>query len=83
MYKSFILLDEYNKLIPEEKKCIKNCSLDNIYKYEFKNICYSKCPKELKETKENYCEAFCNETNPFVIIDTQECVEFCDFNLFS
>ena len=75
--------DTYSKLIPNERKCIKNCSLDNIYKYEFKNICYSKCPKELKETKENYCEAFCNETNPFVIIDTQECVEFCDFNLFS
>ena len=74
--------DEYNKLIPEESKCINNCSLAESYKYEFRNICYSKCPKGLKETKENYCEAFCNETNPFVIIDTQECVEFCDLNLF-
>ena len=71
----------YNKLIPDKRECIKNCNLDDIYKYEFKNICYSKCPNESKEINENYCEALCNEENPFVIIKTQECVDFCDFSL--
>ena len=73
--------DEYNKLIPDERKCIKNCLLDATYKYEYKNICYSKCPGESKETKENYIEAFCNETNPFVIVETLECKDFCDIEL--
>ena len=33
--------NEYNKLIIEKKKCIDNCINDNIYKYEYDNICYS------------------------------------------
>ena len=73
--------DEYNKLLPDKRKCIKNCSLDDIYKFEYKNICYSKCPGESKATKENYCEIFCNETNPFVIVETLECKDFCDIEL--
>ena len=35
---------EYNKLIPEEKECVKMCSLDSIYKFEFDNQCYIQCP---------------------------------------
>ena len=74
---------EYNKLIPVEKECIKNCSLDDKYKYEFRSICYMECPKESKQSKEknNYCEAICDENNPFVIIETQECVDFCEITL--
>ena len=30
----------YNKLIKEKNQCIDNCKKDEIYKYEFKNICY-------------------------------------------
>ena len=68
--------------MPEERKCIKNCSLYDAYKFEFRNICYSNCPQESKEViGTNYCEALCNEKNPFVIVDTQECVELCDINL--
>ena len=36
--------DKYNKLINEKKKCVNNCSNDNLYKYEYNNICYEKCP---------------------------------------
>ena len=75
--------DTYSKLIPNERKCIKNCSLDNIYKYEFRNMCYSECPKESKETKDNYCEALCDEENPFLIVETQECVDFCELVLIT
>ena len=31
--------------------------------------------------KEYYCEALCNETKPFVMINTQECVDFCEISL--
>ena len=76
--------NEYNKLIPDKRECLNNCSLDDTYKFEFRNICYSECPKEKsKESKDNYCEALCNEEKPFVIVQTQECVDFCLPNLIS
>ena len=31
---------KYNKLIIEKNKCISNCDLDTIYKYEYDNKCY-------------------------------------------
>ena len=76
---------EYNKLIIYNRECIKECELDEEYKYEFKNKCYSNCPRESKKSINNnyYCEALCNEEKPFLIIETQECVEFCDINEIS
>ena len=35
---------EYDKLIPDIRKCISNCSNDEYYKYEFNNRCYNICP---------------------------------------
>ena len=81
----FLCPEEYNKLILNERECTKNCELNNIYKYEFRNKCYSQCPIESKESieKEYFCEVICNEENPFVNIEIQECVEFCDINEFT
>ena len=36
-------LDGY-KLIKEKRKCILDCKNDEIYIYEFENLCYRKCP---------------------------------------
>jgi hypothetical protein len=71
---------EYNKLQIDKGECLFDCKLDDTNKYEFRNICYKKCPKESIESKikDYYCEALCNEEKSFVIIETQECVEFCD-----
>ena len=33
-----------DKLILEENRCIDRCENDNIYKFEYKKICYQKCP---------------------------------------
>ena len=73
---------EYNKLIIDKRECIKQCSSNTIYKYEFRNKCYELCPKdsELSLIKDLFCEALCSEEKPFVIIETQECVDFCDIN---
>ena len=38
--------ENYNKLILENKKCVKTCDKDNTYKYEFQNRCYQNCPEE-------------------------------------
>ena len=37
--------EQYNKYIETKKRCIDQCKNDNIYKYEFKNKCYRKCPE--------------------------------------
>ena len=75
--------EEFSKLQIDSRECIKNCSLDKSNKFEFRNECYKSCPKDSIESvnKANYCEAICNEKKPFVIINTQDCVEFCDIEL--
>jgi len=40
----------YNKLIIAKNKCIDDCNKDNIYKYEYKNICYEKEQENLETT---------------------------------
>ena len=80
----------YNKLIEDKKECISDCSKDNLYKYEFKNKCYTECPFNsiIREKDEDlsqffldkniFCKPICNESNPFEIIYLQECVEYCE-----
>ena len=41
------------KLIKDKKKCIKSCESDDIYFYEYKNICYDDCPGETHPTIDN------------------------------
>ena len=36
--------DNYNKLIQNKRKCVNNCSSDDIYKYEYNNECFKGCP---------------------------------------
>ena len=38
--------EEYNKLIKEKNMCIDDCQKDDIYKYEYNNICYKNYPIE-------------------------------------
>ena len=42
-----------NVKITEDKTCIIDCSNDNIYKYEYNNICYKKCPIETHYSYKN------------------------------
>ena len=44
---------KYNKLIKEQKKCIKKCIKDNTYKYNYNNICLQNCPNNTYYTNEN------------------------------
>jgi hypothetical protein len=32
------------KFIIDKNTCIDNCSKDNVYRYEYENLCYSSCP---------------------------------------
>ena len=44
-----------NKMILDKKICISECNLDNIYKYEYNNFCYQKCPEGYYDSN-NKCE---------------------------
>ena len=46
--------EKYNKLILEKNKCIDECKKDEIYRYEYNNICYSKCPNGTINDENNY-----------------------------
>ena len=73
---------EKYSLIKGKNKCINECKYDNYNKYEFRKICYNDCPQISKKSieKDYFCEAICDEENPFVRISTQECLKFCDIN---
>ena len=36
--------ENFSKLILDKNKCINKCGIDNIYRYEYDNICYKECP---------------------------------------
>ena len=46
--------EKYNKFIPNKKKCIDNCGNDDIYRYEFNNICYDEEIKKIIPSNDNY-----------------------------
>ena len=45
--------EDYSKLIKDQKKCVKNCTKDDEYKYEYNNICYQECPAGTFQSPEN------------------------------
>ena len=59
-------LDEY-KLIVEKNKCIKNCSNDDIYIYEFNNKCFKECPQNTFISSKNPYICDINKTNEFAL----------------
>ena len=68
-----------SKFIPEKKYCIDDCSKDDIFKYEYKNNCYDKCPNKTSSLLNNiyYCEIECSYDLPYEIIELQNCVQYC------
>ena len=45
---------EVNLLIKDKNKCIEDCKLDNIYKFQYNGECLKNCPNGTKE-KDNIC----------------------------
>ena len=48
------------KYIVEEKLCINDGSNENIYNFEYNNICYENCPNDIILSNGNY---LCMNTN--------------------
>ena len=81
----------YDKLIENKSECVSDCANDNLYQYEFRKKCYTSCPHgSIKRENEKdtplfnfdskyFCKPICNESTPFEMILTQQCVKKCDF----
>ena len=52
---------QYNKLIINKSQCIDECKNDDIYRYEYNNICYKNCPNYTIQDETNYtCKDYLN-----------------------
>ena len=71
---SFYLSPEH-KIIFETYECLYNCSKDDIYKYEYNNICYRICPNNTKFFYENNScvDIICK--NNFYNYNQTECID--------
>ena len=70
---------EHNKLILEKNKCIDNCINDNIYKFEYENICYKECPNGTAPilNNKNLCQLKCEGNLLYVDLINKKCLENC------
>ena len=67
---------EYNKLILDKKKCIKNCKDDEIYKYDYNNICYNKYNEFIQEClSSNFHNGICKINNKNNIESKDEIIQ--------
>jgi len=71
------------KIIYDKRKCLDQCQSDEIYKYEFDDYCYDKCPERTYSKKDNiyHCQKEiyeCFDDYPFLIIKDYTCSEECN-----
>ena len=59
--------EKYNKLIQNKSKCIDDCTKDDIYKYNYKNICFQECPSGTLTINET--DYICYEINNDITTD--------------
>ena len=67
------------KLIKAKKKCIDNCTNDDIYIFEYNNSCFEKCPNGTLRINETFLceEEFIKETdtNNFIIFKNNSIIQ--------
>ena len=82
MIVQIIVNQKKKKIIPNRNICVNNCLEDDIYSYEFKNICYEQCPNGTnKSLSEGFkCEIECPENLSFEKND--ECFSDCNAQEF-
>ena len=80
-----ICKENYNKTILEKMRCIDKCSNDNIYKFEFENFCFERCPNgTIFNEEKGICEInstkSTSESNDFMITNFKERITDGSFN---
>ena len=67
---------EANLFVPNKNKCIKDCKLDDKYKFQYSGECIEECPNNTKE-ENNICKYIYNDKCSF----TQKETFLKDYNL--
>jgi len=75
------------KIINDKKICSDECFNNEIYRYEYQNLCYNQCPMEtVSSSSDKYkCEISkieCVEEYPFLSIEENYCSDYCDIQDF-
>ena len=70
---------ENSYLIQSKKECVSNCAKDEIFKFDFRKECFEECPQNTRtfDTNNHHCEIICNKSEPYELINSQECVSNC------
>ena len=72
-------LNEENKFLLQDNKCIDNCTKDERYIYEYESICYESCPKRTNVLPENkyLCKDLkCEYKNEYYNFSQMECLNY-------
>ena len=78
-----LIYEENIKIINDNRICLNECSNDEIYHYEYLNLCYKKCPMETVSSSSDIymCEISkieCVEEYPFLILEFNSCTDYCN-----
>ena len=78
-----LIFEENIKIINDNRICLDECPKDEIYRYEYQNLCYKQCPSEtvISSTDLYRCEISkieCVEEYPFLIPEDNTCTDYCD-----
>ena len=71
-------LNEENKFLISDNKCIDNCTKDENYQYEYDSICYVSCPKRTNVLSDNkyLCkDLMCEYKNKYYNFNQTQCLD--------
>lgn len=72
-----------SKIVYDNRLCVEDCLKNDIYKYQYKDFCYDKCPKGTHSSKFNQylCQINvyeCIKEYPFLYPSTNRCEKTCN-----
>jgi len=72
-----------SKIVYDNRLCVEDCFKNDIYKYQYKEFCYDKCPKGTHSSKFNqyYCQINvyeCIKEYPFLYPKANRCENSCN-----
>jgi len=72
-----------SKIIYDNRLCVEDCFKNDIYKYQYKEFCYDKCPKGTHSPAFNqyYCQIDiyeCIKEYPFLYPEANRCEKSCN-----
>ena len=82
-----LIYKENLKVINDNRICLEECFKDEIYNYEYNDLCYKECPKGTLSHSSNIylCQISqikCIKEYPFLILEDNSCSNYCNSEEF-